>query len=389
MSIQSFPNVQDGNYSGVTNVFLVGLSSDVKPLNIPSGSLFLETDTENYMHFDGGAWVSPIDNIVVRGLSDFPAPVAGIIQLAAATNYLISGTVDIGTNTIAWGARSGIGGTNRVNDRLVSSTTGTMFTVGPGDVVGFFHEIALNCPNGTLIDASGASVTFIDVAFGNTKNAGNIALSGAFSFGLRTSSMVNAFTSSGFTFTGTSTSSCRIFDNLARNNAGTMFDFGTASFAAIDIGRNIIDTPAGQTFVSGATGGGNVTPGGGGLLLSNIFIGPGTPVSTITNTDPRWEWLGNVGVVSTPFLISDTTGLQFALDAKQALVQKDTASGYAGLNAVSRTTKGVDTTDYILSTDASKGFVLKDDATPPHYWRMKVKIPAGTIDLVDLGTTKP
>lgn len=54
-----------------------------------------------------------------------------------------------------------------------------------------------------------------------------------------------------------------------------------------------------------------------------------------------------------------------------------------------RITQGVDTADYIIADSSTTGLVLKDDANPPHYWRVKVKIPAGTIDLVDLGTTKP
>jgi hypothetical protein len=72
--------------------------------------------------------------------------------------------------------------------------------------------------------------------------------------------------------------------------------------------------------------------------------------------------------------------------------QKETelnaASGYAGLNAVSRTTKGVDATDDLIIDLATKGLVLKDTAGTPHYWRLSVST-LGVITATDLGTTKP
>lgn len=253
----------------------------------------------------------PKPPINIQSLADFPAPVAGVITLAADTTYQISGEVDLGTNRIVWGARSGIVGTNRVNDRLVYTGTGTMFTIASGAVVGFFQEIGLRAPNGTLLDLSGASGALIDVAFGTIGTGGTIALSNSFSFSIRASSMVNAFTTTGFTFTGTSTSALRIFDNLARGNVGTMFNLGTSIFTVIDIGRNVVDTSVGQTFVSGTTGGANVTAAG--ILVSNAFTGAGTGVSTITATDTNWFFGSNTGVTD-----SIEPVVQTALNAKQA-----------------------------------------------------------------------
>ena len=67
---------------------------------------------------------------------------------------------------------------------------------------------------------------------------------------------------------------------------------------------------------------------------------------------------------------------------------KDAVSGYAGLNSVSRTTKGVDTTDDLVIDLATKGLVLKDTAGTPHYWRITVST-LGVLTATDLGTTKP
>lgn len=65
---------------------------------------------------------------------------------------------------------------------------------------------------------------------------------------------------------------------------------------------------------------------------------------------------------------------------------KDDASGYAGLNAASRTTKGVDTADDVIVDSAANGPVLKD--IDGHYWRLGVTT-LGAATLTDLGTSKP
>ena len=72
----------------------------------------------------------------------------------------------------------------------------------------------------------------------------------------------------------------------------------------------------------------------------------------------------------------------------QATSEKDAASGYAGLNASSRTTKGVDTTDDLIVDLATKGLVLKDTQGTPHYWRVTIST-LGALVTSDLGTAKP
>ena len=83
-----------------------------------------------------------------------------------------------------------------------------------------------------------------------------------------------------------------------------------------------------------------------------------------------------------------TTLSGYGITDAQNISQKDDPNGYAGLNASSRTTKGVDTTDDIIVDDATKGLVLKDTQGTPHYWRVTVNN-TGTLVITDLGTTKP
>jgi hypothetical protein len=81
-----------------------------------------------------------------------------------------------------------------------------------------------------------------------------------------------------------------------------------------------------------------------------------------------------------------TTLAGYGITDAQNISGKDAASGYAGLNAVSRTTKGVDTTDDIITDSTAKGPVMK--SPNGHYWRATISN-AGVITWTDLGTTKP
>jgi len=78
----------------------------------------------------------------------------------------------------------------------------------------------------------------------------------------------------------------------------------------------------------------------------------------------------------------------YGITDAQNISGKDAASGYAGLNASSRTTKGVDTTDDLIVDLATKGLVLKDTQATPHYWRVTIST-LGVLTTTDLGTTKP
>ena len=74
------------------------------------------------------------------------------------------------------------------------------------------------------------------------------------------------------------------------------------------------------------------------------------------------------------------------ISGKEATANKNAANGYAGLNASSRTTKGVDTTDDIITDSTTAGPVMK--SPNGHYWRATISN-AGAITWTDLGTTKP
>ena len=73
-------------------------------------------------------------------------------------------------------------------------------------------------------------------------------------------------------------------------------------------------------------------------------------------------------------------------DSVELTTHKDSASGYAGLNTVSRIVKGVDTTDDVITDSTTKGPVMK--SANGHYWRASISN-IGVVTWTDLGTTKP
>jgi len=83
-----------------------------------------------------------------------------------------------------------------------------------------------------------------------------------------------------------------------------------------------------------------------------------------------------------------TTLAGYGITDGQSTSQKDSPNGYAGLNASSRVTKGIDTQNDLIIDLATKGLVLKDTQATPHYWRVTIST-TGVLTTTDLGTTKP
>lgn len=102
---------------------------------------------------------------------------------------------------------------------------------------------------------------------------------------------------------------------------------------------------------------------------------------TIVNSFARGiPWAGITG--------KPTTLAGYGITDAQNISGKNAANGYAGLNASSRTTKGVDAQDDLIIDLATKGLVLKDTQGTPHYWRITISN-VGALVITDLGTTKP
>lgn len=127
--------------------------------------------------------------------------------------------------------------------------------------------------------------------------------------------------------------------------------------------------------------------------MANLI--PPQPVGVVPGA-PYWnDWIEKIRSVvnsfSTGFPFSSITGLPttlagYGITDAEKLANKNIASGYAGLDAVSRITKGVDTTDDVITDSTAKGPVMK--SPNGHYWRASISN-LGVVTWTDLGTTKP
>lgn len=282
---------------GPGEVLHIGLSTDTKP-PVSSNGAYLAADTGQFFRDSSGDWAPVLKHISVASLSDFPAPVSGVITLQDDTAYLISGTVDIGTNRIVVGIRNTIKGTDRQNDILTSSTTGTMFTMdnsGTPKVSLIFDNLTLRATAGTLISATGGTtdqVTFITTSINTTLTGGTFS---GVAFSMRTSS-ITSLTTAGFTFTGSNVS-FTLRDSSVTGNTGTLFNLSSATVTnVVRIGRNFISTPASQTFLN-ATG---IVLGIAGQIALNVFTGSGTAITGITESTSPWLFSDNQGITNTP-----------------------------------------------------------------------------------------
>lgn len=243
--------------------------------------------------------------IVVRALNYFPTPVAGVITLADDTCYEINGTIDIGANRIECGTRNILKGVDRSNDKIISTTTGALITCDSTTVaksIVTLESMTLQCTTGSLFAITGTltnpqNLVVLSCTVTGFLSLGTLATCNAIVW--RNSTIGGPITTGGFTITGTGSAASFFLarDCSLRGCAGTMFAFGTSVWGVIQFGRNIVTTAGGETFLSGTTGGANVT--GAGKLSENVFTGAGTFISTLTNADAGWTWNDNAGITNT------------------------------------------------------------------------------------------
>jgi len=120
---------------------------------VPTGMWVYNTGgslTNGFYYWNGTAWVLMSSSatgrnnyVLVKSASDFPAPVGGIITLAAGTVYEINGTVNLTSRINLNGAW--LRGMDAVNDKLVyTPATGELFTGTSG---GNIKSLTLSAPN--------------------------------------------------------------------------------------------------------------------------------------------------------------------------------------------------------------------------------------------------
>jgi hypothetical protein len=118
----------EGNKAYVVDVSAVYALAPASTTTPNGTTVIAATGGGNWLLREGGD-----DPVVVRTIDDFPAPVAGVITLAAATMYLVEGDIDVGTNRFeaenGAGIQGGAGAILRGNTGavLITPVTGGAF----------------------------------------------------------------------------------------------------------------------------------------------------------------------------------------------------------------------------------------------------------------------
>ena len=230
--------------------------------------------------------------IVIRELNDFPAPIAGVINLVSGVEYIITGVVNIGTNTIKINARNSLFGFTRGFDGIVSTTTGTLFDVTNANFV--MTNLVISVPNGTIINVNNNTGNFgasINTCILSGNILGTIGGTSTQNFAFRSNTISNTFAGGGFTFTGASNGLCAIQDNITTNSGGILLNYGTSIWQQIVISNNSFTANSGQTILSGAVNSANVAVSAN--LSSNQFTGLGTYNTGIIKSDLKWLFVSN------------------------------------------------------------------------------------------------
>jgi hypothetical protein len=232
--------------------------------------------------------------VVVRSITDFPAPVAGQITLANETVYKITGTVDLGSNTLIWGSGAILMGFSPGVDVLVTNNASPMIdsTMGIGIV-----DLALANTGGPVIYIDGAAADFSVLT--NVTFAASIGFCAEFhnvAFIFIRECLILSNCTEGFLFND---SIDHIFITLTSSQSAVpTFTFMTLDSALVNtttalfyvshvgiVGQNVIRVVPGATYQQ--------------LFISNnSFTGGATVLDGITKASPGVNIKGNFGLLN-------------------------------------------------------------------------------------------
>jgi len=227
--------------------------------------------------------------IIVGDITDFPAPVAGVITLLTDREYFLINDIST-TNRFVFSNKSVIKAGDALTITLTYTGVDSMFTSTVTNAR--ITNIALDCPNGTLFDlSSGGGFNAILLFVLSCDKIVTVNALGALF--MSTCVFANVITE-GFEFSGANV----IFflnDIKLTMSGGTLFNLGTATFDTFMVTDATFELDGAITFISGATGSANINADRVGTV-TNVRIGgtgPITPTSGITEDDAQWEFQEN------------------------------------------------------------------------------------------------
>jgi len=239
--------------------------------------------------------------VIVNAMSDFPAPSAGVITLAADTFYIIG--TDLATaERFALSANVGISSLYTNGPELDYTGTGAMFTGTGVDLV--ITNARVKAAAGTLLDLTGGFCRIDNSTIVATAKDGKMTDI----VGLVVNRCSFLDSDDGFEFLGTAAAAVLSLSKLryvTTSATNEFVDLGTIVFSSFEIMDIVFDTPAGAIAIKGATGSANIATDKLALITSCEFDPDMTVLSGIATTDFRFEFQANSGLIDS-FKAADT-----------------------------------------------------------------------------------
>lgn len=234
------------------------------------------------------------DIVTVSELADLPSAVAGVITLADNTVYEFISDVSTSSRFVL-GSNTVLRSADPYANTLTYTGTGTMFTTNNGNQS--LHEMSFDCPNGQFIDTTGNTSGSLLIRW--------IRIIELKDFGVMEKPILGVYDvlialwtgSVGLNF-GTQTNARSIIDRItvlsATNAALTAIDLNGATFDAFSIdGFQVLASVSGQTFLTGAASGGNITGQNIGFVSGVVIEGDMVGLDTISVDDAGWDFTDN------------------------------------------------------------------------------------------------
>lgn len=245
------------------------------------------------------AIIVPDNQVVVNELSDLPAAVAGAIQLEDNTNYIFAAPITT-PNRFIVGQNSAFTANNTFFPIITYTGTGTMFT-GVDASFGI-TQLTVDCPNAQVIDFSsptnpiGNILSIFALGVLRCKKAGRV--DNLLVCEILRSAFVDC--TDGITVEGTTKWSVYSYSTVAFTSSSPTFvgtDFTASLHRSVFLENTIMRAPAGAVGITGASNSANLRSNELATVTNGGFSGGITPLSIISESDIRWEFQNNGGVV--------------------------------------------------------------------------------------------
>lgn len=236
---------------------------------------------------------SATKQVLVASIEDFPTAAAGIITLADDTKYTLLNDIST-SNRFATGSNTVVSGVDPFVTQLTYTGTGDMFTYSNG--TSSIVDIAINCPNGTLLNTDAVTAGNLVIRFVRFNEIKNLGSLNHPSVGISNVFMV-LHTGQGFTYGAVSNRrlSIQTFTVASTVDAtSTFMNLNSATFTAFNL-NNIafLNSVSGQTFLSGSASGANLVGDIIGFVSKISINGDMAGLGVITNSDAGWDFTDN------------------------------------------------------------------------------------------------